>query len=135
MAIRTLFSPSLRWTDYAGLQGHVQMGSICETFPRHTHNMPTDILATLTGRTIHDLSVPLEAGMPVHPSHPPFSLALQRRHGDTSRTGGMSSANELIVMCGHSGTHLDALGHFFVERFFDGFPEQDFAHFHSSLDL
>ena len=26
-------------------------------------------------------------------------------------------------------------GHFFVERFFDGFPEQDFAHFHSSLDL
>ena len=88
------------------------MGSIWETFPGHTQNMPTDILATLAGRSIHDLSVPLEAGMPVHPSHPPYSMALQRRHGDTSRTGGMSSANELIVMCGHSGTHLDALGHF-----------------------
>ena len=62
-------------------------------------------------RPIYDLSVSLEAGMPVHPSHPPFSLALQRRHGDVTRSGGMSSANELIVMCGHSGTHLDALGH------------------------
>ena len=68
-------------------------------------------MEAIIDRPVHDLSVSLEAGMPVHPSHPPFSLALQRRHGDVTRSGGMSSANELIVMCGHSGTHLDALGH------------------------
>ena len=65
----------------------------------------------IAGRPIYDLSVSLEAGMPVHPSHPPFSLALQRRHGDVTRSGGMSSAKVLIVLCGHSVNVLVACGH------------------------
>jgi kynurenine formamidase len=42
-------------------------------------------------------------------------MALQRRHGDVVRDHGRSTANELIVMCGHTGTHIDALGHFSEE--------------------
>src|SRR5262249_3833444 len=44
-----------------------------------------------------------------------YSLALHRRHGDPHpviRQDGSSFANEIIVTSGHSGTHIDALGHF-----------------------
>lgn len=66
----------------------------------------------LSGARVYDLSVPLFAGMPVALPHPPYTMALQRRHGDVVRDHGRSSANEVIVMCGHTGTHIDALGHF-----------------------
>jgi len=49
--------------------------------------------------------------MPAPPAHPPFRLALAARHGDVIRTGGLSAAVDLMVMSGHSGTHIDALGH------------------------
>lgn len=61
-------------------------------------------------RTI-DLAQPLHRGMPVSPNHPPFQLALLRRHGDMVREDGGSAANELIVTGGHVGTHIDALAH------------------------
>ncbi len=72
---------------------------------------PTE-LASIVGKQVFDLGTSMAPGIPVHPSHPPYVFTLQRRHGDTPRPGGLSSANELIVMCGHTGTHLDALGHF-----------------------
>jgi kynurenine formamidase len=49
--------------------------------------------------------------MPQSPNHPPFQLALQRRHGDYVRADGGSAANEIIVTGGHVGTHVDALAH------------------------
>jgi kynurenine formamidase len=49
--------------------------------------------------------------MPVSPNHPPFQMALVRRHGDLVRADGGSAANELMVMGGHTGTHLDGLAH------------------------
>lgn len=58
-----------------------------------------------------DLSHEMHRGMPVSPNHPPFQMALQRRHGDVVRTDGGSSANEIIVTGGHVGTHLDGLAH------------------------
>lgn len=58
-----------------------------------------------------DLAQPLRKGMPQSAEHPPFRMALERRHGDFVRTDGGSSANEVIVTGGHVGTHVDALGH------------------------
>jgi kynurenine formamidase len=60
---------------------------------------------------IYDLSHPLEPNMPVSPNHPGFRMALLRRHGDMVRADGGSAANEMIVLGGHTGTHLDALAH------------------------
>jgi kynurenine formamidase len=58
-----------------------------------------------------DLAHEMFEGMPVSSNHPPFQLALGRRHGDMVRPDGGSAANELIITGGHVGTHLDALGH------------------------
>jgi len=60
---------------------------------------------------IYDLGQPLSNNMPGHPNHPPFIFTLMRRHGDVCRPNGYSSANELVVLSGHTGTHLDGLGH------------------------
>jgi kynurenine formamidase len=60
---------------------------------------------------VYDLARPLEAGMPVSPNHPGFKMALLRRHGDMERADGSSAANEILVLGGHTGTHLDALCH------------------------
>jgi len=49
--------------------------------------------------------------MPVSPNHPGFKMALLRRHGDIVRADGGSAANEMMVLGGHSGTHIDALCH------------------------
>src|SRR5215211_9199096 len=38
-------------------------------------------------------------------------MSLMRRHGDMVREDGSSSANELLVTGGHTGTHVDALAH------------------------
>lgn len=58
-----------------------------------------------------DLAHPLHRGMPVSPNHPPFQFALMRRHGDMIRDDGGSASNEMFVMGGHVGTHIDALAH------------------------
>ncbi len=62
------------------------------------------------GRVI-DLAQPLVQGMPVSPNHPGYAMALQRRHGDMVRADGGSVASELILLGGHTGTHIDALCH------------------------
>jgi kynurenine formamidase len=60
---------------------------------------------------VYDLAHPLESTMPVSPNHPGFRMALLRRHGDMVRADGGSAANEMIMLGGHVGTHLDALAH------------------------
>ncbi|MEU8079650.1 cyclase family protein [Catellatospora citrea] len=65
----------------------------------------------LRGRRVIDLAQPMRRGMPQSPNHPPFRMALERRHGDMTRPDGGSAANELIVTGGHVGTHVDALSH------------------------
>lgn len=66
--------------------------------------------ALAEARTI-ELGRPVEHGMPVSPSHPPFRMALTRRHGDKVRKDGTSGASELITLGTHTGTHIDALCH------------------------
>lgn len=71
--------------------------------------------AVAPGAQLYELSHAMAPSMPVYHQHIPFSLALHRRHGDphpVKREDGSSFANEVIVTSGHSGTHIDALGHF-----------------------
>ena len=63
------------------------------------------------GARIFDLAQPLDPAMPVSPNHPGFKMALLRRHGDMVREDGGSASNEIMVLGGHSGTHIDALCH------------------------
>jgi len=69
------------------------------------------LLSALGGKRIFDLAQPIEAKMPVSPNHPGFKMALQRRHGDMVRADGGSAANEMMMLGGHTGTHIDALCH------------------------
>ena len=74
--------------------------------------MPDPWLEALaSGGRVIDLGRELFQGMPQSPNHPPFRMALQRRHGDVVRSDGGSAANEMIVTGGHVGTHIDALSH------------------------
>lgn len=70
-----------------------------------------DLLAAASGARVFDLAHPLEAATPTSPNHPPFRMALMRRHGDSIRADGGSGANELFTLGGHTGTHIDALCH------------------------
>jgi kynurenine formamidase len=60
---------------------------------------------------IYDLGMPFHAGMPHHPEHPPFAFSLTKKHGDAMYADKVSSANCLFTTGGHTGTHLDSLGH------------------------
>jgi kynurenine formamidase len=74
--------------------------------------MSDDLLEVLRdGVEVIDLAQPLAAETPHSPNHPPFRIALMRRHGDMVREDGSSAANELISTGGHTGTHVDALAH------------------------
>ncbi|MER6174369.1 cyclase family protein [Streptosporangium sp. NPDC001681] len=74
--------------------------------------MPGGLLDIMRrGVRIFDLSQPLEPGMPTSPNHPGFKMALMRRHGDMVRPDGGSASNEMFMMGGHVGTHVDALSH------------------------
>lgn len=56
---------------------------------------------------IHDISVTLEAGIPIWPGNPGFELV---RVNDID-TGGSSNVSRLSLGC-HTGTHVDAPVHF-----------------------
>jgi kynurenine formamidase len=64
---------------------------------------------------VYDLGQPYHPGMPHHPNHPPFAFTLTKKHGDMVYPGGVSSANCLFTTGGHTGTHLDSLGHISLE--------------------
>ena len=60
---------------------------------------------------VYDLGQTLSASSPHHPNYPPFTLVLQYRHGDWWTPCRMTFASELIITTGHTGTHIDGLGH------------------------
>ncbi|EKN70994.1 putative cyclase [Neobacillus bataviensis LMG 21833] len=74
-----------------------------------TNNM-VDILGKIKEGKVFDLGMPLKNFMPHAPLHPPFLFAQWAMHGDY-QSGCCSPSNDLIVMGGHVGTHVDALGH------------------------
>jgi kynurenine formamidase len=60
---------------------------------------------------VYDLGMEYYVGMPHHPNHPPFAFSLSKIHGEVLYEGGVSACNCLFTTGGHTGTHLDALGH------------------------
>jgi kynurenine formamidase len=68
-------------------------------------------LALTGGARMIQLDHPLQKGMPIYPTHPPFHITLNNRHGDIHRGCGFSSSNELIITSTHTSTHIDALSH------------------------
>ena len=70
-----------------------------------------NLFETLRDARTYDLAQGFQVGMPQSPNHPSFQMSLVRRHGDVMRSDGGSAANEIIVMGGHVGTHIDALCH------------------------
>lgn len=74
----------------------------------------------LADSRVLDLAQPLRRGMPQSANHPPFRMAVERRHGDYVRADGGSDASEVIVTGGHVGTHVDALGHVAQDGFLHG---------------
>jgi kynurenine formamidase len=69
------------------------------------------VLAAVTNASVIDLSHEWFVGMPVSPVHPPYFFSLIRRHGDMVRDDLTSTANECVMFCLHTGTHIDAIGH------------------------
>jgi kynurenine formamidase len=70
-----------------------------------------ELIGRIAGGRVYELGHSLEPTIPVSPNHPGFRMSLLRRHGDLVRGDGGSASNEMIVMGGHTGTHLDALSH------------------------
>jgi kynurenine formamidase len=68
-------------------------------------------IAMIRGARMIALDHPLQKGMPIYPTHPPFHITLNNRHGDINRGCGFSSSNELIITSTHTSTHIDALSH------------------------
>jgi kynurenine formamidase len=68
-------------------------------------------LLDLASWRIYDLAQAVYPGMPVWPSHVSYHQSLYRRHGDVVRPDGLSAASDLIIMSGHTGTHIDAPCH------------------------
>lgn len=69
---------------------------------------------------VFDLGQEISKAMPEWPAHPPFVFGLLRRHGDTVHADGTCGANEILVMSGHTATHIDALGHVSQDGRFHG---------------
>lgn len=84
------------------------------------------LIAALRAARVFDLSQPFHSAMPQLPGAPRFHLSLLRRHGDTMRGEGYSSANEVVFTICHAGTHIDAIGHVSVDgRLHGGLPAEE----------
>ena len=70
-----------------------------------------DLRAIARGSKVFDLGVELFPGMPHVPLHGPFGYSMIREHGDFMISGGACSAVDTFFCTGHTGTHIDALGH------------------------
>lgn len=74
--------------------------------------MPQELETLLQQSQVIDLSQPMSPAMPKFFAHIPFSFTLNIRHADLDIPGGLGTANDVIMGCTHSGTHIDAIGHF-----------------------
>lgn len=80
-----------------------------------TQNVRDVFLKVVQSGEMLDISHGFDRHMPVYNQHVPYTLTMNRRHGDPhdrERTFGSSFANEVVVMSTHTSTHIDALGHF-----------------------
>ena len=71
-----------------------------------------ELIRVMQQARVIDLAQPWHVGMPHWPAHPPFLYSPTKLHGETVLEGGASSAADAIALGTHTGTHIDALGHF-----------------------
>lgn len=71
----------------------------------------TRLTDLLNDATIYDLSVEFHPGMTRHLAHPPFMFSLLKRHADNADPS-LTVSSCVFSVGGHTGTHLDARGHF-----------------------
>lgn len=60
-------------------------------------------------------------------------MALLRRHGDAMREDGVSTSNEMIMLSGHAGTHVDSLAHVSCNGILHGGMQASEAQGHSGF--
>lgn len=94
--------------------------------------MDREQIAALTrDAKVYDLGMDYFVGMPHFATHPPFTFSLGRLHGDLPYADGLTAANCTFSTGGHTGTHIDALGHIAVDMRVHGVgdisPWQDFT--------
>ncbi|MCB2228689.1 MAG: cyclase family protein [Desulfarculaceae bacterium] len=78
---------------------------------------PEELAALAQKAKVYDLGMDYFVGMPHFPTHPPFTFSLGRLHGDLPYGDeGLTAANCVFSTGGHTGTHIDALGHISVNR-------------------
>lgn len=77
---------------------------------------PKELGALAQNAKVYDLGMDYFVGMPHFPTHPPFTFSLGRIHGDLPYADGLTTANCVFSTGGHTGTHIDALGHISVDR-------------------
>jgi len=70
-----------------------------------------DVGKLIKNSEIYDLGADFFPGMPHFPYHPPFLFSLAKKHGDLIYQGGRTSASCVFTTGGHTGTHIDAIGH------------------------
>jgi len=70
-----------------------------------------EIRSVARGSKVFDLGVELFPGMPHIPLHGPFGYSMIREHGDLMYPEGACAAVDTFFCTGHTGTHIDALGH------------------------
>jgi kynurenine formamidase len=68
---------------------------------------------------VYDMGVVRSADMPMWPGHPKFLVLNYKYHGETNILEPATFENDLVMMCSHSGTHMDAFNHI-GERQADG---------------
>jgi len=74
--------------------------------------MLSSLESVLANSRVFDLSQPMKQGMPRFRAHVPFSFTINIRHTDFTFPNGAGVSNDVILGCTHSGTHIDAIGHF-----------------------
>lgn len=70
------------------------------------------LAAVLAEGRVFDLAVEYFPGMPHLPRHIPYAFSVVRSHGDVLMPEGVSASADLFLCGTHTGTHLDALGHY-----------------------
>lgn len=70
-----------------------------------------DVHSIVHGGQVFDLGVELFPGMPHVPFHGPFGYSMIREHGDFMYAEGACAAVDTFFCTGHTGTHIDGLGH------------------------
>jgi hypothetical protein len=59
--------------------------AMAESNARAAHFDVDAWIATARGARMIELDHPLQKGMPIYPTHPPFHITLNNRHGDLNR--------------------------------------------------